>query len=148
MNMPVQRPTPWPSFPGFFPNPQRPPTGETERPLPKSYDPGRFAWLTEGSSLVPAWVGGVPAPFKFMDEPAGLRNYLALSYIPQVTNGTILIGFGRAPVPNGTMFRAIPGAIYVWDQTIPQNDLWVCMSANTDPAGVLGWQFSTFTPRG
>lgn len=87
-------------------------------------DPHHYAAVTEGTTPGSTTSGAGSA---FITQPAGLRNMLLLRN-PSTNAGNIYIGFGN-PASLNSSLAITPGQTYLFDEVVPQNDLYAFSAA-------------------
>lgn len=100
-------------------------------------DPHHYAAITEGSVVGSTAAGTGTA---FLTQPAGLRNLLLLRN-PSTNTGSIYVGFGT-PAGLLSSLKIDPGQTYLFDEVVPQNDVYAFSSAGE----TLAYAFSNIPP--
>jgi hypothetical protein len=95
-------------------------------------DPHRYARLSGSARLNVGIVSGL-----ILASPSTLRNFLVIRNASATAN--IFVDFGISADPTRTPIRLIPNAMLIFDDVVPQDDIFAIADA---AGGVVGISFS------
>ena len=105
---------------------------QTEGYVQNVRDTFKFASITSISTTVGT------TSIKFLDAPIGKRNFLG--FRNPSTTATLYIDFNSA-ASSGSWLALTPGTIVLFDNAVPQDDLYVIASAASTP---FSYAYSTY----